>query len=252
MNLFDLTGKKGIVTGGSTGLGKAIVEGLHEAGAEIAVIDIKDDVFPFTDQLSGNGPAVHPVKGDLSNRESLKMSFDQAVEKLGGRLDILVNNAGIIKRHLVENYPMEDWDQVIEVNLNAVFQLCQLGGRIMLKQGSGKIINMASMLSFTGGILVAAYASSKGAVAMLTKALGNEWASKGINVNAIAPGYMDTPLNAALKNDPIRFDSILTRIPAGRWGQPEDLKGPVVFLASEASNYLNGAILPVDGGFLSR
>ncbi len=252
MSLFDLAGRKGIVTGGSVGLGKAIVEGLYEAGAEIVIIDIMDEVFCVAEEMSKCGAKVHAVKCDLSNRESLKNSFNQAVEMLDGRLDILVNNAGIVKRHSVEDYPLEDWDKVIEVNLNAVFELCQLAGRIMIQQGRGKIINMASMLSYSGGVLVCAYAATKGAVGILTKSLGNEWAAKGINVNALAPGYMDTRLNTALKEDPTRSAQILARIPAGRWGNPEDLKGPVVFLASDASNYLNGAIIPVDGGFLSR
>jgi 2-dehydro-3-deoxy-D-gluconate 5-dehydrogenase len=252
MNLFDLAGRKGIVTGGSIGLGRALVEGLHEAGAEIVIIDIMDEVFHAAEEVGQSGPKVHAVKGDLANRQSLKQAFNQAMEILDGRLDILVNNAGIVIRHQVEEYPLEDWDKVLEVNLNAVFELCQLGGKVMLKQGHGKIINMASMLSYSGGILVCAYAASKGAVAILTKSLANEWASKGINVNALAPGYMDTRINAALKSDPNRTAQILTRIPAGRWGDPEDLKGPVVFLASDASCYLHGAIIPVDGGFLSR
>jgi len=180
---------------------------------------------------------------------------DQLVESVVARwerLDILVNNAGITRRHVAEEFPVEDWDQVIEVNLTAVFDLCQMAGKVMLAAGSGKIINVASLLSFTGGLTVPAYAASKGGVAQLTKALANEWASKGINVNALAPGYMDTPLNTALIADPMRNRQVLERIPAGRWGKPEDLKGAVVFLASRASDYVHGAILVIDGGFLGR
>lgn len=252
MNLFDLSGKKAIVTGGSVGLGLGMVEGLHEAGAEVVIIDIMDEAVTVAKEIGANGPKVHAVKANLADRKSLNLAFNEAVYLLGGQLDILVNNAGVVKRHPAEEFPMEDWDLVIEIDVNAVFQLCQLAGKIMLKQGRGKIINMASMLSFSGGIVVAPYAASKGAIAQLTKALGNEWIAKGINVNALAPGYMDTRLNAAIKADPNRSEQVFARIPAGRWGLPSDLKGPVVFLASEASNYLSGAIIPVDGGYLAR
>ena len=161
-----------------------------------------------------------------------------------------MNCAGIQRRKPCLDFTIEDWDDVVEVNLTAVFRLCQLAGRIMAEQGKGKIINVASALSFFGGYTVPAYAASKGGVAQLTKALSNEWAGLGINVNAIAPGYMDTPMNVALINDPVRNGKILARIPAGRWGKPEDLQGVAVFLASEASNYLSGAVIPVDGGYL--
>ena len=167
-------------------------------------------------------------------------------------IDILVNNAGIIRRNPAAEYSAKDWTDVIEINLNAIFRLCQLAGRHMLAQGSGKIINIASLLAFQGGILVPAYAASKGAVAQLTKALANEWAAKGINVNAIAPGYMATDNTAALRADAARSRAILDRIPAGRWGTPEDLAGVAVFLASPASDYLNGHVLVVDGGWMAR
>lgn len=252
MNIFDLTGRKAIITGGCVGLGYAMAEALHEYGAEVVIIDVSDDVIGVAEKLSENGPKAHSVIGNLVDRVALKSAFNQAIEKLDGHLDILVNNAGIVIRHPAEEFPIEDWDFVIELNLNAVFQLCQLAGRIMLKQGKGKIINMASMLSYSGGYIVTPYAASKGAIAQLTKALGNEWASKGINVNAIAPGYMDTRLNAAIKEDPNRSDQVFSRVPAGRWGLPSDLKGPVIFLASDASNFLSGAIIPVDGGYLAR
>jgi len=251
MNLFDLTGKKAIVTGASGGLGRGMAEGLHQVGAEVVIIDITDNVSSVADEIGASGVKVYGVKGNLKDREDLKRSFYEAVEKLGGSLDILVNCAGIQRRSKCEDFPIEYWDDVIEVNLTSVFELCQLAGRIMLNKGKGKIINVASMLSFFGGYTVPAYAASKGGVAQLTKALSNEWAGRGVNVNAIAPGYMATSLNTALINDPARNEKILARIPAGRWGQPEDVKGIIVFLASEASNYINGAIIPVDGGYLS-
>ena len=252
MSLFDLSGKKAIVTGGCAGLGRAFTEGLQEAGAEVAIIDISPEVTHIAEEMSLHGARVHGVTGDLSDRLDLEHSFQDAVRKLDGRLDILVNNAGIVIRHKAEEFPLEDWDKVINLNLTAVFQMSQLAARVMIPQGQGKIINIASMLSYFGGILVCPYTASKGAVAGLTKALGNEWASRGIQVNAIAPGYMDTAINAALKADATRNEQILARIPAGKWGNPSDLKGSVVFLASEASNYMSGAIIPVDGGYLAR
>lgn len=252
MNLFNLTGKKAIVTGGSGGLGRGIVEGFHQVGAEVVIIDIADNVSSVANEIGASGAKVYGVKGNLKDREDLKKSFNEVIEKLGGSLDILVNCAGIQRRSKCEDFPIEYWDDVIEVNLTSVFELCQLAGRIMLNKGKGKIINVASMLSFFGGYTVPAYAASKGGVAQLTKALSNEWAGRGVNVNAIAPGYMATSLNTALINDPARNEKILARIPAGRWGQPEDLKGVIVFLASEFSNYINGAVIPVDGGYLGR
>ena len=250
MNLFDLSGKKAIVTGAAKGLGRGMAEGLHTAGAEIVIIDVADEANAVACELGAHGARVQVVLADLRKREELTTAFEQAVGKLGGALDILVNCAGIQRRNPCLDFTIEDWDDVVEVNLTAVFQLCQLAGRIMAKQGKGKIINVASALSFFGGYTVPAYAASKGGVAQVTKALSNEWAGLGINVNAIAPGYMDTSMNVALINDPVRNSKILARIPAGRWGKPEDLKGVAVFLASEASNYLSGAVIPVDGGYL--
>ncbi len=250
MNLFDLSGKKAIVTGAAQGLGRGMAEGLHDAGAEIVIIDVAGEVHSVASELGAHGARVQAVLADLRQREELTAAFEQAVGKLGETLDILVNCAGIQRRKPCLDFTIEDWDDVVEVNLTAVFQLCQLAGRIMAKQGRGKIINVASALSFFGGYTVPAYAASKGGVAQVTKAFSNEWAGLGINVNAIAPGYMDTPMNIALVNDPVRNSKILARIPAGRWGKPEDLKGVAVFLASEASNYLSGAVIPVDGGYL--
>jgi 2-dehydro-3-deoxy-D-gluconate 5-dehydrogenase len=252
MNLFDLTGRKAIVTGAGAGLGKAITEGLHNAGVEVVIIDIRKDISQVASSMCEKGPKIFGVQCDLTDRNDLAKAFDRSISLLGGRLDILINNAGMVIRHPVDEYPMKDWDRIMELNVNSVFLLSQLAVKLMIPQGKGKIINLASMLSFTGGYLVTAYSASKGAIAILTKAMGNELASKGINVNAIAPGYMDTDLNAPLIADPVRSVQILSRIPAGRWGKPEELQGAIIYLASDASNYLSGAIIPIDGGYLSR
>jgi 2-dehydro-3-deoxy-D-gluconate 5-dehydrogenase len=252
MGLFDLTGKNIIVTGAVQGLGRGMAEGLHDAGAEVAIIDINEKVAEAAKEIEGTGAPVHAVVGNMADRKDLVRSFAEAVEKLGGRLDVLVNNAGIQRRNTCIDFTLEDWDDVLEVNLTAVFMLCQLAGRIMLKQGSGKIVNIASMTSFFGGYSVPAYTASKGAVAQLTKSLASDWAAHGINVNAIAPGYMLTELNRAYIENPKKLETLLTRIPAGRMGTPDDMKGVVVFLASRASDYVNGHILPVDGGYLAK
>ena len=252
MNIFDLAGKKAIVTGAGSGLGKGMAEGLVMAGAEVALIDITDSICSVAQVLGKNNDRVFAVKGDLGDRSNLKNTFCEAVDKLGGTVDILVNSAGVQRRNKCEDFSIEDWDTVIEINLTSVFELCQLAGKMMLERNSGKIINIASLLSFFGGQNVPAYSASKGGVAQLTKALSNEWAQRGINVNAIAPGYMDTSLNTELINDASRNEQILARIPAGRWGTPNDLKGVTIFLASEASNYIHGAIIPVDGGYLAK
>lgn len=251
MNMFDLSGQKAIVTGGASGLCLSAVYGLHEAGADVAIIDIAKDVEDVARNIEKNsGPKVYGIRANLGKRDELKNAFNQAVEKLGG-LDILVNGAGIQRRNKCEDFTEKDWDDVLEVNLTSVFLMCQLAGRKMLEKGKGKIINFASMLSYFGGYTVPAYAASKGAVAQLTKALSNEWAQKGINVNAIAPGYMATALNTQILNDQERFNSILKRIPKGRWGTPDDIKGLIVFLSSDASDYICGAVIPVDGGYLA-
>lgn len=249
--LFDLTGRKAIVTGAAQGLAYSMAEGLMESGAEVAVIDISDWTVEVAREFCGRGFRCHGIQADLSRIDELEGVFSRAVDALGG-LDIIVNGAGVQRRYRSEEFPTAEWDFVINVNLNSVWKLCQLAGRHFLENDGGKIINIASMLSFLGGYTVAAYAASKGGVAQLTKALSNEWAGKNININALAPGYMATALNTAIMNDPVRSKEILDRIPARRWGQPEDMKGAVIFLASGASDYLNGAIIPVDGGFLSR
>ena len=253
-NFTDLTGKKAIVTGGAQGLCHGMAEGLMEAGAQVCIIDVNPAVTQVAEAFAERGFGCFGVVADLGNKDRLEEGFSRAVEGLGGRLDIIVNGAGVQRRHKSEEFPCEDWEFVLNINLNAVFRLCQLAGRqFMAQQSKGKIINIASMLSFFGGYTVPAYAASKGGVAQLTKALCNEWAGKGINVNALAPGYRDTEMNKAL-TDPEnpRFKEITDRIPAGVWGTAEDMKGPCVFLASEASDYLNGAIIPVDGGYLVK
>ncbi len=253
-NFTDLTAKKAIVTGGAQGLSYGMAEGLMEAGAEVCIIDINPKVTETAAEFNRRGFSCHAVIADLGNREKLEQGFADALQTLGGHFDILVNGAGVQKRWPSEEFPYKDWEFVLNINLNAVFCLCQLAGRQFMAQNSrGKIINIASMLSFFGGYTVPAYAASKGGVMQLTKALCNEWAAKGINVNALAPGYMDTEMNTAL-TDPSnpRFKEITDRIPAKVWGTPEDMKGPCVFLASAASDYLNGAIIPVDGGYLVK
>ena len=249
--MFDLTGKKAIVTGGAGDLGSSMVDGLVQSGADVCIIDLADKAQQMADEYTKKGFKVYAVKTNVSDRADLEAGFKKAVEKLGD-LDILVNAAGIQRRHKREEFPLSDWDLVIEINLTATFRFCQLAAEIMLKKGYGKIVNVASMLSFFGGFTVPAYAASKGGVAQITKAFSNEWAWQGININAIAPGYMDTQMNVNLVNDPVRNDEILKRIPARRWGTGEDVKGTIVFLASPASDYLNGAVIPIDGGYLSR
>jgi 2-deoxy-D-gluconate 3-dehydrogenase len=229
-----------------------MAEGLLEAGADVAILSSSDTVFSAAESFGqGARRPVYPIRADLSDRAQLHRAFDESLEKLGG-LDVLVVNHGIQRRHPSEDFPVEDWDVILETNLTSMFLLDQLAGRVMLAQGQGKIINIASMLSFSGGFTVPAYAAAKGGVAQLTKALANEWAARRVNVNAIAPGYLVTDSTAALFADPVRNRDISARIPAGRWGQPEDLHGIVVFLASEASNYIHGAVIPVDGGWMGR
>lgn len=247
-NLFDIKDKKVILTGGATGLGKGMAEGFLEYGAKTAVIDISPKLSDTVKELSELGE-IYGVKGDISSEDGRRAAFAQALELLGG-VDVMVNCAGIQKRHPSEEFPLSDWNKVIEINLTAVFHLCSLAGNEMLKNGYGKIINVASMLSFFGGFTVPAYAASKGGVAQLTKALSNEWAYRGVNVNAIAPGYMATEMNTAIINNEERNKQITARIPAKRWGTPDDVKGVVLFLSSAASDYINGAVIPVDGGYL--
>ncbi len=252
MDLFDIKGRKAIVTGGTRGLGLGMAEALLEAGAEVAIFGTSERVRAVAGEFRDKGLACHGLVTDLADARKRRESFEEAVALFDGRLDILVNSAGVQRRHKAEEFPLDDWNDVLEVNLTATFALCQLAGRIMLAQGSGKIVNIASLLSVFGGFTVPAYAASKGGVMQLTKALANEWAGRGVTVNAIAPGYMATEMNTALIADPGRNAEITARIPAHRWGTPDDMKGPLLFLASPASDYVNGAMLPVDGGYMGR
>jgi 2-deoxy-D-gluconate 3-dehydrogenase len=248
---FSIAGKKAIVTGAARGLGRGMAQGLHEAGADLALIDMSDSIHAVAKEMGAAGARVVSVQADLSHRDELKRGFNEAVAALGG-LDILLNNAGITRWSQAEAMSEADWDIVLQVNLDSVFLLAQLAGQHMLKQGHGKIVNIASLLSFGGGLLTVGYAASKGGVAQMTKALANEWSGRGVNVNAIAPGYMATEMNIPLMEDPARNKLILDRVPAGRWGLPEDLVGALIFLSSSASDYVHGILLPVDGGFLAR
>lgn len=251
MNLFDIQGRKAIITGGTGGLGYSMAEGLMEAGCETALVGTSDKVFQEAEQFRQRGFRCRGVQADFAKREEVCRAFRECVENLGGDLDILVNAHGIQRRHSAEEFPVEEWNMVLDVNLNSVFLLCQEAGKLMLKKGYGKIINIASMNSWFGGQTIPAYAAAKGGVAQLTKELSNDWISRGVNVNAIAPGYMATRMNKALldKSNP-RYQQITDRIPANRWGTGQDMKGPCIFLASHASDYLGGAIIPVDGGYL--
>jgi 2-deoxy-D-gluconate 3-dehydrogenase len=252
MTPFDIAGRKAIVTGGTRGLGKGMAEALLEAGAEVVIFGSGESVEGVAAEFRARGLACHGLIVDLASAEARAQGFERAVGLLGGRLDILVTAAGVQRRHKSEAFPLEDWSEVLEVNLTAVFDLCQRAARVMLPQGKGKIVTIASLLSFFGGLTVPAYAASKGGIAQLTKALANEWAGQGLCVNAIAPGYMATDMNSALIADAGRNAEISARIPAHRWGTADDMKGPLLFLASDASDYVNGAILPVDGGYLGR
>jgi 2-deoxy-D-gluconate 3-dehydrogenase len=250
MNLFDLGGKVAIVTGANTGIGQGIAVALAGAGADVALVG-RSAASETADKVQQLGRRAAIIGADLSTIAPVQDVVDRTVSELGG-LDILVNNAGIIRRNDAVDFSEEDWDAVVDTNLKSVFFLCQAAARHMIGQGKGKIVNIASMLSFQGGIRVPSYTASKSGVAGLTKLLANEWAAKGLNVNAIAPGYIATNNTAALQADENRNRSIMERIPAGRWGDPSDLGGAAVFLASSASDYVNGHILAVDGGWLAR
>jgi 2-deoxy-D-gluconate 3-dehydrogenase len=251
MSSFRLDGQRALVTGASKGIGAAIALALAEAGADVACHGNSRAPDETAERVRALGRQALALRGDLGARETAPALVAQALAKFE-RIDILVNNAGTIRRAPAVEYSEADWDAVLEVNLRSVFRLCQLAARGMLERGRGKIVNIASLLSFQGGITVPAYAASKGAVAQLTKALANEWAGRGVNVNAIAPGYIRTDNTAALQADATRSRQILERIPAGRWGEVDDLTGAAVFLASPASNYVNGHVLAVDGGWLGR
>jgi len=251
LDTFRLENKVALVTGASTGLGQAIAIALAEAGADVGCHGNTHAPDATCAAITKAGRKAFAVTGDLSDSTIPQDLIERTIAHFG-QLDILVNNAGTIRRSPATAYSEEDWATVIEVNLSSVFRLSQLAGRHMIERGSGKILNIASLLSFQGGITVPAYAASKGGVAQLTKALANEWAAKGVNVNAIAPGYMRTDNTKALQADETRNRQILERIPAGRWGEPSDLGGAAVFLCSAASNYVNGHVMVVDGGWMGR
>jgi 2-deoxy-D-gluconate 3-dehydrogenase len=252
LDMFRLDGKVALVTGVGRGIGQGMALALAEAGADIA--GVYNTRYEETQsQITGLGRRFLPIKLDMLEATAQQYSdvVDQVVKEYG-RLDILVNNAGIVRRTPAVDYSEADWNAVLQVNLNTVFFLSQAAARVMLKRGSGKIIQVASLLSLQGGIYVPPYAASKHAVAGLTKAFANEWSSQGINVNAIAPGYIETDNNTALRADPVRYPAITDRIPMGRWGQVDDMKGITVFLASAASDYVHGSIITVDGGWMGR
>ena len=250
LGAFDLTGKVALITGGNTGLGQGIALALAEAGADIATAGIQP-ASETGERVAGLGRRFVNIHANLSTIEPVERIMAEAIDGLGA-VDILVNNAGLIRREDAVSFSEQDWDDVMNVNIKGAFFMAQAAGRHMIEKGRGKIINIASMLSFQGGIRVPSYTASKSGIAGITRLLANEWADKGININAIAPGYMATDNTAQLRADEDRSKAILDRIPAGRWGVPADLGGTAVFLAAPASDYVNGAVIPVDGGWLAR
>lgn len=251
LDLFRLSGKTALVTGSSAGLGAAIAVALAEAGADVICHGNSRPAEETCQKIQRIGRRAAAIKADLAQSSGAQELFEQA--RRFAAIDVLVNNAGTIRRAPAHQFPLEDWDQILQVNLRSLFQLSQLAGREWIEsRKKGKILNIASLLAFQGGITVPAYAASKGAVAQLTKALANEWAAREINVNALAPGYMRTDNTVALQRDETRNRQILERIPAGRWGDPEDIAGAAVFLCSSASDYVHGQVLVVDGGWMGR
>lgn len=252
MNLFSLKNKVALVTGASRGLGQAIAIGLAQAGATVICSSSRkggtSKTLKAIKKIGGKGIG---IAADLSQRESVEKLYRKAIKKTK-KIDILVNNGGTIARFPAVAFPADEWDRVIEVNLSAAFKLSQLVGKEMIARKEGKIINIASMLSYSGGITVPAYTASKHGIAGITKALANEWAAHNIQINAIAPGYMRTDNTQALQDNPVRNEAIINRIPSARWGEPSDIVGTVIYLASTASNYVNGSIINVDGGWMAR
>jgi len=250
LDLFKLDGKVALVTGARRGLGLGIAEGLAQAGADIFGVGT-GDMAPCKEAVEAAGRSFGSIKADLISQAPIEGVVNACLERFG-HIDILVNNAGIVRRADAVDFTEQDWDDVVNLNLKTIFMLSQRVGKLMIAQGGGKIINIASMLSYQGGIRVPAYTSAKSGLMGLTRALANEWAKYNVNVNAIAPGYMDTDNTEALRNDPVRSKDILVRIPAGRWGVRDDLAGVAVFLASDASSYVHGFTIAVDGGWLAR
>lgn len=252
LDRFKLDGRVSLVTGAGRGLGQGIALGLAEAGADVACVSLRSGDADETQRVvEKTGRRFLELPADLSVPDQRTGLVDRVVTEFG-RIDILVNNAGFTGRYPPEEYPADEWRQLLEVHLMAAFDLSQQAARHMFARGRGKIINMASMLTFQGGHQLSAYATAKHGIAGMTKSLASSWASRGINVNAIAPGYFDTDFTSPLRNDPNRGPDVLARIPCGRWGHPDDLAGVCVFLASDASDYLHGSIIPVDGGWLVR
>lgn len=251
LSLFQLDGKVAAVTGSTRGIGRSIAMGLAEVGADVALLQRSAENTATRDEIRHMGRRCEIVLCELADAEQVKQAIP-AVVKQFERIDILVNNAGIQRRSPATEFSEVDWDDVLQVNLKAIWLLCQAAGREMLAQGGGKIINIASLMSFQGGMFIPAYAAAKGGVSQLTKALSNEWAKHNVNVNAIAPGYIATEINTSLWEDETRNREILARIPAGRWGSADDLKGAAIYLASSASNYVSGTVLTVDGGWMGR
>ncbi len=251
LKLFSLEGKVAAITGATRGIGRSMALALAEAGADIALLQRDPNQLDVQVAIEGMGRKCEIIPCNLEDVNQVKDAIPAVVERFG-KIDILVNNAGIQRRSPAVDFSEMDWDDVINVNMKSVWLLCQQAGKYMVPNKSGKIINLASLLSFQGGLTVPAYAAAKGGVAQLTKALSNEWAQHHVNVNAIVPGYIATDMNEALIQDDTRNRQILERIPSGRWGNPDDFKGAVVYLASDASNYVNGHLLAVDGGWLGR
>lgn len=251
LDKFSLAGRRALVTGASRGIGRACAIAYAEAGTDVALVGRSEGIWQTAGEIEKLGRRALVLQEDLAAPESAQRVVEATEKGLGG-LDILLNNAGTTRRAKAEEFSDEDWNYVLEVNLQAVFRLCRAAGSRMLERGYGRIINVASLLSFQGGITVPAYAASKHAVAGLTRALANEWAGRGLTVNALAPGYVRTEVTAPLQADPVRNRQILERIPQGRWAEPEDMAGAAVFLASDAAAYVQGHVLVVDGGWMSR
>jgi 2-dehydro-3-deoxy-D-gluconate 5-dehydrogenase len=247
---FSLDGRTALVTGAGSGIGRAIALGLAAAGADLLLLSDRDNLAPVAEEATAAGAEVTTELLDLADRPARRAALERLLD--AHAVDVVVNNAGLIRRAPATEFPDADWYEVIEVNLHAAFELCRAAGRRMVARGSGRIINIGSLLSFQGGLVVPSYAASKHALVGLTRALANEWAAHGVNVNAIAPGYVVTATTTALREDPERSRDILARIPAGRWADPEDVAGAAVFLASPAASYIHGHVLAVDGGWLAR